>query len=177
MQKKGDGGGGFALVMVASLNNPALGILGLNNNPSNKVASSSASIGFVTFTFNTVKLKQSNGVPDDSNGTIINLNVVFSVSSAVVARSPPLTITCSPPSPQRIIRPRYMKNCTVWIDYNNGRYWHRSGRHQSLRVYRLVVPSAAAQTVWGSGPNGPRPGRMSSAFPAPDGPRIGPDGP
>lgn len=120
VQRKGDaggGGGGLALVMVASLNSPALGILGLSNNPSDQVSSSSASSGFVTFTFNTVKLKQSNGDPDDSNGTVINLDVVVSVSGAVFARSPPLTITTATATNNQVA----MKNCTVWIDYNNGR--------------------------------------------------------
>jgi hypothetical protein len=44
--------------------------------------------------------------------------------------------------------------------------WHRSRQRQSLGAYRLVVPSNAARTVRGYGPDGPRPGHRSGAFPA-----------
>jgi hypothetical protein len=43
--------------------------------------------------------------------------------------------------------------------------WRRSGQRQSLEVYRLAVPSAAARMVRGSGLDGPRPGSRSDAFP------------
>jgi hypothetical protein len=44
---------------------------------------------------------------------------------------------------------------------------------------RLAVLDAVAQTIHGSGPDDPRPGDRSDAFPArcPDDPRSGPDGP
>jgi hypothetical protein len=44
--------------------------------------------------------------------------------------------------------------------------WRRFGQRQLLGVYRLAVPSAAARTVRGSGPDGSGPGRRSDAFPA-----------
>ena len=42
--------------------------------------------------------------------------------------------------------------------------WRRSEQHQSLGVYCLAVLSAAARTVCGSGPNGPRPECRSRFF-------------
>jgi hypothetical protein len=44
--------------------------------------------------------------------------------------------------------------------------WRRFGQRQSLGMYGLAVPSAAARTVRGSGPDGPRPGCRSGTFPA-----------
>jgi hypothetical protein len=42
--------------------------------------------------------------------------------------------------------------------------WRRYEQRQSLDVYRLAVPTAAARTVHGSRPDGPRPGHRSDAF-------------
>jgi hypothetical protein len=54
----------------------------------------------------------------------------------------------------------------ITCDARRATCWRRSRQCQSLGVYRLAVPSAVARTVRDSGPDGPRPGRRSDAFPA-----------
>jgi hypothetical protein len=118
MERRGDGG--LAFVLVPSLNSPPLDILGLSNNPSSKVTSSSTSSGFVTFTFDTVK----QSYDPDGNRSIISINSGVSVSDDVVARS---SLNTTIPTNLQAAT----KNFTVWIEYNNG-----AGRHdRAVSIY------------------------------------------
>jgi hypothetical protein len=65
----------------------------------------------------------------------------------------------------RMVRhfPRLVSSLHAYV-WNHNLCWRRFRQRQSLGVYRLVVPSAAARTVHDSGPDGPWPGRRSSAF-------------